>query len=417
MPKREQDELVCYPSSQHIAVMRNNHVYRVQVQDDSGLVVDRDALCSAFSTIINDVTPPPTHPISYLTGSDRDLWADVQQELMSNPQNARALHDIQSALFVVCLDDTIPSTDLDQVHSFLHNYGANRWFDKSFALIVSPDANIAVQPNHSGCDGWSVVNLSNKLYSNTVCPLKFNGSSPVVERITFDMSESLKLAVERAKYEVEKRCHSLAMKLLTYPHYGKIFLKDKGLKSHSTMHLAYALAHYRQHGSLGATMTITNTIMFRRGRTDRVHLVTAAVKDCAEALKDTSGASPSEKSMLLKKAVNQLSQLAKESRMGAGFVRHLFSLKTLSEQQSVTLPIFEDPAYAMLSNPPIAIVTLAGQSASGGAFGLIFPDGITSSYAINDGSIDIYSAALSDTRLADYSSNMLSVLDDIMRII
>jgi len=41
--------------------------------------------------------------------------------------NRSAVEKIDSALFVLCLDDHEPTTPLDVSHTFLHNYGANRW--------------------------------------------------------------------------------------------------------------------------------------------------------------------------------------------------------------------------------------------------------------------------------------------------
>ena len=231
VPKKERDELVHHLASQHIVVMRNGHIYSVQVQQENGLPVDKVSLCSTLSAIINDPTPPPYHQVSYLTTADRDTWADAHQELMSDPQNALALQKVESALLVVCLDDKVPETEQDGMCAFLHNYGANRWFDKSFMILVSADAEVAIQPNHSCGDGWILVNFSNKLFFNSMHqPSLFQSNeccAPLFQRVSFNLSENLKTAVQKAKLAVESKCGSLSLKPFMYRQYGCVYYVAK----------------------------------------------------------------------------------------------------------------------------------------------------------------------------------------------
>ena len=69
----------------------------------------------------------PSHPLNYLTAIDRDHWAALREELVAREQNRQALAKIDSALFVLCLDDHEPTTAQDVSHTFLHNHGSNRY--------------------------------------------------------------------------------------------------------------------------------------------------------------------------------------------------------------------------------------------------------------------------------------------------
>ena len=417
VPKRGKDEVVNFSGSRHVVVMRNHHLYSVQALQKNGLPVDRADLCAALSAIINDTSLPSSHPINYLTGGNRDSWADAQQELMSDPQNAHTLHEIQSALFVVCLDSKLVETECDRMHSFLHNYGANRWFDKSFMIIVSADADVAVQPNHSCGDGWLLVNLSNKLYNTSIHQpglVQSKGSgTPVYKRLSFNLSANLKSSVEGAKREVEEICQSLSIKSIQYRRYGRDFLKSKSLSPQGTMQIAYLMAYYHLHGCFGSTINPCNTLCFRHGRTEWIRPITTAAKECAEAFKPSSGVSAIEKSILLRKAIQLSTQLFVEARRGAGFDRHLHAIKCLAEQESKTPNFFQDPSYAAYNSIQLCIVTLAGESLSNGVQGPVSSDEISTGAFVWSDYIQMYVSSYAKTRLKDFIPCLMSVLDDI----
>ena len=50
--------------------------------------------------------------------------------------NAKSLAKIDSALFALCLDDESPSGPIEINSVMLHGDARNRWFDKSFQLVV-----------------------------------------------------------------------------------------------------------------------------------------------------------------------------------------------------------------------------------------------------------------------------------------
>ncbi len=91
-----------------------------------GLSEPVDKLCSQLLGILNDPRPPPTHPIGYLTTMERDQWAELREELRSHAESAKNLSILDSAMFVLCLDDHEPTTIPDFTFTMLHNHGANR---------------------------------------------------------------------------------------------------------------------------------------------------------------------------------------------------------------------------------------------------------------------------------------------------
>ena len=52
----------------------------------------------------------------------------VCQELEGvNEANRQALATLDSAMFVLCLDDAEVTNEIEATHTLLHNYGANRY--------------------------------------------------------------------------------------------------------------------------------------------------------------------------------------------------------------------------------------------------------------------------------------------------
>ena len=165
-----------------------------------GLPTPPSLVHSQLLWILSDPTPPPSHPLGYLTTMNRDRWAGLREELVAKEQNHRAVEKIDSALFVLCLDDHEPTTPLDVSHTFLHNYGANRWhpgvcisghrfrapsflsspslpffsllpsssncrwFDKSFSLIVTKGGQSAINFEHAWGDGGAVLSFFNEVW-------------------------------------------------------------------------------------------------------------------------------------------------------------------------------------------------------------------------------------------------------------
>ena len=421
IPKRGKDELVHSLSSQHVVVMRNGHLYCVEAQQANGLPTDPDQLYSTLSAIVNDPSPPPPYPVSYLTATDRDIWADVQRQLIADPQNAYALKRVESALFIVCLDHREPETPLDALHTFLHNQGFNRWFDKSLQLMVSPSADVGASFEHSWGDAYPFLSFMNRVFLDTVhhpyIPPTTVTGTPTFERLQFHLTGSLKHAVERTRAEVEERCRLFTIHRMEYPHYGKLLLKSKGLSPNGTLQLAFQMTYYRQFGCFDSTVQSCSTAAFLHGRTEWIHPGTMAAKACTEAFQPSSGASTTEKWRLLKKAVAQYSRLCREAAAGQGFDRHLFALKCVAEEEGLSLALFEDPAYARLNRHLLFTSTIKVEALKDGGFGPLSQDGIAVGYIVREGSMYFCISAHSVEKVNAFVSNLRIVLDSIQNVV
>lgn len=139
-----------------------------------GNIVPPSAIVSRLKYIFNDEASKNSaeYPLGVLTSENRDTWATVREQLIQN-HNENALNMVDSALFCISVDDNNVYNDEDPVpliRNMLHGdkHGLiNRWFDKSFSLIVCKDGNAGINFEHSWGDGVAVLRYFNEIYKET----------------------------------------------------------------------------------------------------------------------------------------------------------------------------------------------------------------------------------------------------------
>ena len=170
IPRKERDEIYRVPGQRHIVVLRKGHFFRVPLFEEDGELVEPTELQAALGRILAMPLQPPTSaPASMLTALDRDEWA-TQREVMVKEGCGEALEEIDSALFTLCLDDT-PGLDEENpdpaIRSLLYGDGINRWFDKSFSLIVQSDGLATINFEHAWGDGVAVLRLMEEIQNDS----------------------------------------------------------------------------------------------------------------------------------------------------------------------------------------------------------------------------------------------------------
>lgn len=117
------------------------------------MLTDREIL-SNLQGIVADADKTPinetgANAVGILTTENRKIWSSFRQELKdSNRSNAKSLAIVESALFVVCLDDAEPADVGELCANFLcggyrleHGIQVgtctNRWYDKLQIIVCS----------------------------------------------------------------------------------------------------------------------------------------------------------------------------------------------------------------------------------------------------------------------------------------
>lgn len=144
------------------------------------MALSTEEIESGLKAILADDATPAPHPLGVLTTNGRTDWAAARAELIKNPANAENIKSIDSALFVVCLDDYSPKSLEEGNRQLLHGDARNRWFDKSFSLIISKDGKAGINFEHSWGDGVAVLRFMNEIfgYAHTQKKKRVEMSSP-----------------------------------------------------------------------------------------------------------------------------------------------------------------------------------------------------------------------------------------------
>lgn len=89
--------------------------------------------------------------VAALTSGNRTEWARIRETVFAKGVNRASLQAIESAAFVLSLDDQPFEFDinapekLDKMGTLLlHGTGCDRWFDKSFTLCIGSNGRVCV---------------------------------------------------------------------------------------------------------------------------------------------------------------------------------------------------------------------------------------------------------------------------------
>ncbi|XP_077837007.1 palmitoyl thioesterase CPT1C isoform X8 [Macaca mulatta] len=262
IPGVQKDYIRHLHDSQHVAVFHRGRFFRVGTHSRNSLLSPR-ALEQQFQRILDDPSPACPHEehLAALTAAPRGTWAQVRRSLKT--QAAEALEAVEGAAFFVSLDAEPagltredPAASLDAyAHALLAGRGHDRWFDKSFTLIVFSNGKLGLSVEHS----WADCPISGHMWEFTLATECFqlgystdghckghpDPTLPRPQRLQWDLPDqihsSISLALRGAKILSENvDCHVFPFSL-----FGKSFIRRCHLSSDSFIQIALQLAHFR----------------------------------------------------------------------------------------------------------------------------------------------------------------------------
>ena len=114
-----------------------------------------------------------------LTAGKRVPWAEARQKHFMSGQNARSLKTIESAAFAVSLDEDEVSTESSEelnryAKSLLHGTTSDRWFDKTFTMVVYKNGLYGMNVEHTWADAPITGMWLMKLSYSVLIVITFN---------------------------------------------------------------------------------------------------------------------------------------------------------------------------------------------------------------------------------------------------
>ncbi|XP_047986179.1 carnitine O-palmitoyltransferase 2, mitochondrial [Leguminivora glycinivorella] len=424
IPLENKDKIFRVTDSRHVLVQRRGHFYAFDVLDADGNILAPTEILANLNKIISDNTPAAEHPLGVLTCQNRDEWARQRAHLEQNG-NKEVLNKIDSAIFNLVLDDEIIG---DSKHALLKNYlhgdGLNRWFDKSFSLIITGDGVSGINFEHSWGDGVAVLRFFEDIYAETtkkpfVHPDTKPASSNIsVTKLDFKLDDKSKQFVDKAKKEYKDWYESLSIDYILYEGLTKGACKKYKVSPDCVMQLSFQAAYHLLHGKFVGTYESCSTSAFKHGRTETMRPCTEKTKAFCEAL-HSNKTSQGELSAMMQECSKYHSELVKEAAMGQGFDRHMFALMKIAEEYNLPRPeLFDSYEYNFLNMSILSTSTLSSPSVMGGGFGPVATEGFGIGYSAFP---DKLGAAVSSYKSHNNSTEFVQALhqsfEDITKII
>ncbi|WFD26500.1 carnitine O-acetyltransferase [Malassezia nana] len=437
-------QLKQHPESRHMVVIRRSQLYWLEVLDkENRPLLTESALIATLRTIVRDADQiPRTHQardaVGLLTTEKRRTWSKYREELMKDPENQQYLSIVDSALFILCLDDNAPedtsvltqnmlcgSYELDdhiQVGTCL-----NRWYDK-LQIIVCANSTAGINFEHSSTDGHTVLRFVGDIYTESLLefartihpstPSLFKAEispyalgrkrradmgPPVAamvdevamrttpKKLEWNFTDTIRRGIQNAEMRVSDLICQNESQVLEFKKYGKQFITKHGFSPDAFVQMAFQATYYSLYGRLVPTYEPAMTKAFLRGRTETIR---TAQPSTAKFVKtwSNSGSSAQAKLDALREACASHVRISKESAAGQGFDRHMYALKALYQRQHPDQPlpeIFLDSGYNLSNNVVLSTSNCGNPALRIFGFGPVIQDGFGLGYIIKDNKITI----------------------------
>jgi carnitine O-acetyltransferase len=389
VPAKPADYPVKYSpeENKHLLVIRKNQFFKV-MHDVNGKQLNTTELEQLFQRVYEKAEKAP--PVGMLTTENRDVWTDAREILLqAHPSNGQVLQTIESASFVVCLDDAAPVTLDERAHQYWHGDGSNRWFDKPCQFIINDNGTSGFMGEHSMMDGTPTHRL-NDYVNEVIFNNKLDFSDPSVrsnlpepQALKFHVSKELQIEIDRASKDFAEVMGSHELRVQAYQGYGKGLIKKFKCSPDAYVQMIIQLAYHKMYGKNRPTYESATTRRFQQGRTETCRSVSDESVAFCNAMADPNVDQKSTAD-LFRKAVNAHVAYISAASDAKGVDRHLFGLKKLVGQNEDMPEIYKDPAYAYSSHWFLSTSQLSSEYFNGYGWSQVVEDGFGIAYMINE---------------------------------
>uniref|UniRef100_A0A8C9WV02 carnitine O-palmitoyltransferase n=1 Tax=Sander lucioperca TaxID=283035 RepID=A0A8C9WV02_SANLU len=409
VPGLETDTLQHMNDSKHIAVYHKGRFFKVWMFYDGRLLLPRE-IEQQMQRILDDQSEPlpGEEKLAALTAGERTPWAKARETYFARGKNKQSLDAIEKAAFCVTLDDTEQRYDADNpvksldsyAKSLLHGKCYDRWFDKTFNLIVFKNGTMGLNAEHSWADAPIIGHLWEHVLSLDPIKLGYTEEGhccgephpnlPGPLKLSWDIPAECQEVIESSLTVARTLADDVDSHIFPFKDFGKGLIKKCRTSPDAFIQIALQLAQYRDKGKFCLTYEASMTRLFREGRTETVRSCT--METCAFVRAMIRDETREERLRLLKVAAEKHQNMYRMAMTGEGIDRHLFCLyvvsKYLGEDSPFLKEVLSEPWRLSTSQTPMQQVELFDLVrhpefvSSGGGFGPVADDGYGVSYII-----------------------------------
>ncbi|KAI1426838.1 acyltransferase ChoActase/COT/CPT [Xylaria sp. FL1777] len=403
----------------HIVAIRKNQFFKI-AHEVNGQQLNTTELEAQFAKVYE--LAQRVSAVGALTSENRDVWTDARKILLdASPKNAAALEAIESASFVVCLDDASPVTLEERAHQYWHGDGQNRWYDKPLQFIVNDNGTSGFMGEHSMMDGTPTHRL-NDYVNDLIFGNKLDFSNPSVRSnlpdpvaVNFEITPEVQVEIDRATKDFATVIGQHELAVQAYQGYGKGLIKKFKCSPDAYVQIIIQLAYYKMYGKNRPTYESAATRRFQQGRTETCRSVSdESVAFCnAMAAPDVSD---EDRVSLFRKAIAAHIEYISAASDGKGVDRHLFGLKKLLEPGEEVPAIYKDPAFGYSSSWFLSTSQLSSEFFNGYGWSQVIDAGFGIAYMINENSLNfnIVSKGLGSQKMSYYLNEAAGDIRDLL---
>jgi carnitine O-acetyltransferase len=438
---------VLWPGTGHVAV-------------DEGDILE---ILQAIERHAMEIDPSDTHKeaLGVFTSLPRSEWASARKSIVdSSEANGAALNVIDSALFVLVLDNFAPETIHEAAANMLHGTSQlaagdtaqvgtcmNRWYDK-LQIIVCKNGTCGINFEHSAIDGHTALRFVSEVFAETVisfaetivdvihgrgriqhviqavvkraASLANNVDGAVLDvfpkKLIFDFPKTTSDRIYYAETALCDEVGACDTYVLEFRDFGKLFIVGNKLSPDSFVQMSILISYYRLYGKVVCTYEPVLTKAFFHGRTEGMRSATPQARELCRIWCDKRS-TKEDKMQALRTATIEHSRLVKECGAGKGVDRHLFSLKCIAQRNGIPVPkFFESQAWKQLNHTILSTSNCGNPALRLFGFGPVVPDGFGIGYIIKDRGIS-YSVSSKHRQTQRYVRSLKTTLKEMESIL
>ncbi|AGO12564.1 AaceriAER224Wp [[Ashbya] aceris (nom. inval.)] len=475
-PGEDSCHLQTDPTSHHVVVMYQSQFYWFDVLDVNNEPIfqtPEELEWNLYSIIMDkDRESGARYPWGVFSTEGTAVWSDIRQHIATaeDHTNWNNLKIIDSALFVICLDDVEIEEGVEMAQSMLCgtsdiqfpttlelkqniNHGIpsgvqrgtclNRWYYK-LQLIVTKNGKAGINFEHTGVDGHTVLRLARDIYTDSILnfaqgitksvpavfssepsPCPYRNGSPganlitIPRRLEWKSDSYLLSSLHFAETRLSDMLSQFDFAVVDFRRYGANHIKTHFKTSPDAfMQMAFQTAYYALYGKFEMTYEPAMTKVFRNGRTEAIRTVSHASKTFVKSMFDNIS-TDKERMQQLQKACAHHSKISRECGAGQGQDRHLYALyclwKNNLREEIPSIPLFEDAGWELLTTNVLSTSNCSNACLKSFGFGPVCANGFGIGYIIRGDSLSIVitSRHRQTRRLASLIERFLTELERI----
>lgn len=411
IPGIEKDTLMHLKDSKHIAVYHKGRWFKVYIHYKNKLLSPAQ-LEMSLEKVLSDTSEPAegeSH-LAALTAGNRIPWAKTREEFFKKGVNKASLDAIEKAAFVLVFDDESQDIDKNDAsslsvfgRSMLHGKGYDRWFDKSFSLVVTKNARIGFNAEHSWADAPIMAHLWESIMIDDLIAQGYSEDGHVINydkpefqppnpiKLQWEIPAECQTKIEESLQVATDLLNDVDLNLIMHDAFGKGLMKKCKMSPDAFIQIALQLAYYRDAGKFCLTYEASMTRLYKEGRTETVRSCTLETCAFVKAMEDKN-ITNEERIRLAHIAAERHQQGYRDAMTGRGIDRHLFCLYVVSKYLNIESPflkkVLSEPWKLSTSQTPHQQTSKADVAnhpeliSAGGGFGPVADDGYGVSYII-----------------------------------